>query len=81
MPSRPLNTQPTRRRIQPPERKQDWQRLLKLVIQRAEELGDRRLPGLRRALADGISESTLRRLGIIHQGDILREFPNPLKKT
>lgn len=81
MPSRPLNTQTPRPRIQPPERRQEWQRLMQLVIHRAELLGDRRLSGLRRALADGEAELTLRRLGIIHQGDIQREFPDALRKT
>jgi len=77
MRSRALNPIPkSQRKIQAPERKVDWHRLLQQVIRRAEQLGDRQLPGLRRSLADGKAEKTLRRLGIIHDGDIEREFPS-----
>jgi hypothetical protein len=81
MPSRALNQPKTKPRIQVPERKHDWQRLLQQAIRRAEQLGDRRLPGLRVALGKGESEQALRRLGIIHDGDILREFPDAKKAT
>lgn len=82
MPSRPLKPMPkSQRKIQAPERKVDWYRLMQLVIRRAEQVEDRQLSGLRRALADGKSEQTLRRLGIIHEVDIDREFPAPSKKT
>lgn len=80
MPSRSLKPTPkSQRKIKAPERAVDWYRLMQLVIRRAEQVGNRQLSGLRRALADGESELTLRRLGIIHEVDIDREFPN--KKT
>ena len=63
--------------IQAPERKVDWQRLMQAAIARAELIGSPQVHGLRKALADGQSEAYLRRLGIIHEGDILREFPAP----
>lgn len=47
------------------------------VIDRAEQLGSRHLPGLRQAQANGRAEAHLRLLGIIHTGDIEREFPLP----
>jgi hypothetical protein len=47
------------------------------AITRAELVGSRQSHSLRKALADGQSETALRRLGIIHEGDIEREFPLP----
>ena len=47
------------------------------VISRAEEVRSRHLPGLRHAQVTGKAEASLRRLGIIHLGDIDREFPRP----
>jgi hypothetical protein len=80
MSSRPLGpTQKPQRKIQAPDRKVDWHRLMQQVIRRAEQLGDRQLEGLRRALADGKAEQTLRRMGVIHSVDIDREFPLPEK--
>ena len=78
MPSRALIQKRQRSRtIQAPEGKLEWNRLMQVVIRRAEQAGDRRLLGLRKALADGKSEQTLRRLGIIHPVDAEREFPVP----
>jgi hypothetical protein len=48
---------------------------MQAVIARAELVGDPQLASLRKALADGQSEPYLRRLGVIHEGDIDREFP------
>jgi hypothetical protein len=45
------------------------------VIDRAEQANSKELPGLRHAQANGVAEAHLRRLGIIHAGDIDREFP------
>jgi hypothetical protein len=47
------------------------------VIERAEQIGSNHLPGLRHAQANGQAEAHLRRFGIIHTGDIEREFPLP----
>jgi hypothetical protein len=69
------SNQPTVKRRQAPERLEDWKQLLRKAIQRAETSGDRRLEGLKRALVDGQAESHLRRLGIIHDVDLSREFP------
>ncbi len=75
MPTRLLGPKPPQKRIQVPDRKADWSQLLIKTIQRAEASNDRRLPGLRRALSDGRAESHLRLLGVIHEGDLIREFP------
>ncbi len=45
------------------------------AIDQAERANDRRLPGLRKALADGKAEKHLRMLGIICEADLFREFP------
>jgi hypothetical protein len=77
MPTRLLNqnAQPTKRAIQAPNRRDDWKQLLTKAIARAEASGDRRAIGLKQALINGEAERHLRRLGIIHEGDLLREFP------
>jgi len=78
MPTRLLNqANPTLKRIQAPDRKADWMQLLVKTIQRAEGSGDRRLEGLKRALVDSQAERHLRRLGVIHDVDLDREFPRP----
>jgi hypothetical protein len=76
MPTRLLNQNlPPKPRIQAPERREDWKQLLRKTIARAELTGDRRLEGLKCALVDGAAEKHLRRLGIIHDVDLTREFP------
>ena len=60
-----------------PKSHDEWSRLMRQVIERAEQLQHRHLPGLRASLAGGNAEKHLRTLGIIHQGDIEREFPLP----
>lgn len=78
MASRTLGPQQSKKpTIQAPERKVDWQRLMRAAIARAEQIGSPQVHGLRKALADGQSEAFLRRLGVIHEGDIDREFPLP----
>lgn len=52
-----------------------WEILMRKVIQRAEAQKDRRLEGLRRACQEARSESFLRKMGIICDADIDREFP------
>jgi len=68
--------QPTDQRA--PSSPIDWQRLMQIVLTRAEALQDRRLAMLKAAIPTGKTEATLRRMGIICENDILREFP-PLK--
>lgn len=54
-----------------------WEALMQRAISRAERLQDRRLDGLKRAMQEGKSETFLRKLGIICETDLLREFPDP----
>ena len=54
-----------------------WVALMRLTIARAEATGDKRLEGLRWALQEGKSEMFLRKLGVISEADIPREFPSP----
>ncbi len=58
-----------------PKNPAEWEKLMRVVISLAESRGDRRTPGLRKALVDGKAERTLRLMGIIHQGDLPRVFP------
>lgn len=76
MPTRTLGTATSSpaKKIQAPERREDWNQLLRKAISAAESAGDRRLEGLRRAQVTGSAEAHLRRLGIIHTGDLEREF-------
>ena len=60
-----------------PKTANDWTRLMMAVIERAEQIGSNHLPGLRHAQVNGQAEAHLRRFGIIHTGDIEREFPLP----
>jgi hypothetical protein len=50
---------------------------MRQVIERAEALQHRHLPGLRASLVQGAAERHLRTLGIISQADLDREFPLP----
>lgn len=70
----PTQTPPA---LQAPKNPVEWNRLMQTVIDRAETLQHRHLPGLRAAVARGETEKYLRALGIIHPGDIDREFPPP----
>jgi hypothetical protein len=65
------------KQIRTPQTTNEWTRLMMAVIDRAEQVGSNHLPGLRLAQADGKAEAFLRRLGIIHTGDIERELPLP----
>jgi hypothetical protein len=64
----------TERRV--PTNVNEWNTLLTLSIRKAEALQDSRLPGLRKAMVEGKAEPFLRRMGIISQVDIEREFPD-----
>ena len=66
---------PTTSTIRVPQSKGDWSKLMMAVIDRAEQVNSKELAGLRHAQANGMAEAHLRRLGIIHVGDIDREFP------
>jgi hypothetical protein len=69
------NQEPSQKAIKSPGTTVEWTRLMRTVIARAEQLKHKSLPGLREALAKGQSEPYLRRMGIIHQVDIDREYP------
>lgn len=69
----------TTRLVNPPKKKgpasmAEWQKLLHAVIDRTQRLG---IPNeaLRAAFAQVRSEQVLRRMGILSQVDIDREFP------
>ena len=54
---------------------QEWNRLLRTAIQMAEKSGSiRRLRALRAALQQGKAKECLKRLSVISEGDLQREF-------
>lgn len=55
----------------------EWDNLLRKVMERAKAQGDRRHAGLQGVIGKGESAKALRRMGIICEADILREFPDP----
>lgn len=63
--------------IRKPQSPSEWTKLMMAVIDRAEQTNSKELPGLRHAQVNGKAEAHLRRMGIIHAGDIDREFPLP----
>lgn len=69
---RQLNNKPPRRDAKSPSQ---WQQLLRKVIFAAERAKDPRLESLRKALPTGRAEQVLRRMSIICEADIAREFP------
>jgi len=79
MPTRKLTPPPPQKKA--PTRKVDWDVLLRLAIARATTAKDPRLEGLRAALGRGQAERHLRGLGIVHEGDLDREFPAPQKTS
>jgi len=76
MPTRLYNQAKTRKA---PLKQTEWVHLIQRAIAQADKNGDRRAYGLRKALADGKTEPTLRRLGIISEADLRREFPEKAK--
>jgi hypothetical protein len=54
----------------------DWERLAGRAILQAELAKDSRASAIRNALASGNAERMLKRLGIIGEIDIQREFPS-----
>ncbi len=53
----------------------EWERLLKRALEQAEKAQDRRVGALRAALSQGRAAEVLKRMGIIGENDIDREFP------
>lgn len=62
-----------------PKTHHEWDNLMRKVLARATAQGDRRLQGLQGVISKGESAKFLRKLGIICEADIHREFPS--KKT
>lgn len=54
-----------------------WNVLMRKTLARAQLIGDRRSTALQQALREGTVEKTLRRMSIVCEADILREFPDP----
>jgi len=52
-----------------------WQQLMRRVIQAAEKLKDPRVEALRASIRNGTNEAMLRRMSIVCEADIAREFP------
>lgn len=72
------------RLLQPQARKTiatpvDWDRLMQRVVARAEAVGDSRASMLRNLASQGQTAQALKRMGIIGENDIQREFPTPEK--
>lgn len=59
-----------------PSAPHEWDNLLRRVMARASQTHDRRLQGMADVISRGQSQQYLRRLGIVTEADILREFPN-----
>lgn len=66
----------TRLMGQPQKTSIEWDRLLRQAIERAERRNDNRIQALRTALSMGQAATVLKRLGIIGESDLLREFPS-----
>jgi hypothetical protein len=59
-----------------PQTDREWQRLMTKVIKRATEMKDPRVAALKRAVTEARTAQTLKRMRIICDNDILREFPD-----
>lgn len=68
---------PLRANVRVASTHEDWHKLMTKAIELAEKSSDRRLPGLRDALANNRTEPHLRKLGIVCPADLVREFPIP----
>jgi len=60
-----------------PRTPHEWDNLMRRVIARAAQVQDRRLQGLQGVISSGETSKFLKRMGIICENDILREFPDP----
>ena len=77
-----MTTRILKSRVQPsvtkkPVTPREWDDLLRKVMARATQVQDRRLQGLQGVIPKGESQKLLRKLGIVCENDILREFPGP----
>jgi len=71
------------RLLNPPAKKTaatpvDWDRLMRLALVQAEKTGDPRTALLRNAASQGQAAQALKRMGIIGENDLQREFPIPV---
>lgn len=57
----------------------DWNQLLRKAINMAEAAGDSRAVALRNSISSGQASQTLKKMGIIGENDLLREFPTPTR--
>lgn len=53
----------------------DWERLASKAILRAERAGDSRAQAIKHAVSQGQADRILKRMGIIGETDLVREFP------
>lgn len=53
-----------------------WEALMQRAIQLAEQRKDSRLKILQQGAQQGRAQATLKRLGIIGEADLVREFPS-----
>jgi hypothetical protein len=54
----------------------NWEGLMQQAIQRATRLKDSRLRMLQAAASEGRSAIVLKKMGIVGEADLAREFPN-----
>lgn len=69
-------------RVQPtgnltPKTPHEWDALMRRVMARATEVKDRRLQGFQGVISRGETARFLKKMGIICENDIRREFPDP----
>lgn len=69
--------QPPKGGIRTPATPGEWAGLLQATLARAQLVRPSWVPGLVAAQQKGQTEAHLRRLGIIHLGDVEREMPLP----
>jgi len=60
-----------------PKTPHEWDGLMRKVMARAVQVQDRRLQGLQGVISRGETAKFLKKMGIICENDILREFPDP----
>jgi hypothetical protein len=60
-----------------PKTPHEWDALMRKVMARAAQVQDRRLQGLQGVISRGETAKFLKKMGIICENDILREFPDP----
>lgn len=70
-----IKNPPPRSAVRVAQTETDWIKLMQAAIQMAEKSQDKRIHGLRAALAIGQSERHLRQMSIVCPADLAREFP------